>query len=78
MYFAIYIFFYLFILLLLFQDGEPVNEADQHGWYLEVVERLKKADQYRVRSHGGTSETPEGQTGRAVLSPVSLVASSPR
>lgn len=67
----------LFIFTFLFKDGEPVNEADRHGWYLEVVERLKKADQYRVRSHVGTSETPEGQ-GRAVLSPVSLVASSPR
>lgn len=68
----------LFIFTFLFKDGEPVNEADQQSWYLEVVERLKKADQYRVRSHGGTSETPVGQTVRAVLSPVSLVASSPR
>lgn len=65
----------------LIKDGEPPSEADRHAWYLEVVERLKKADQYRVRSHAGSSEhgTPEGlAAGRAVLSPVSLAASSAR
>lgn len=61
---------------------------DPNSWYSEVVERLKKADQYRVRSHAGVplygdqQPIPPELVGhvreRPVLSPVSVAASSSR
>ncbi|KAG8197462.1 hypothetical protein JTE90_007207, partial [Oedothorax gibbosus] len=52
-------------------------ETDQHAWYSEVVERLRKADQYRARSHtGANTEHPAPEffvrDSRTILSPCSV------
>ncbi|XP_035208704.1 uncharacterized protein LOC118183318 isoform X3 [Stegodyphus dumicola] len=66
-----------------FTDSESASEADQHAWYSEVVERLKKADQYRARSHTGAPLYGSEQLpldllvrDRTILSPVSVASSS--
>lgn len=35
------------------EKDEVKTEVDPNAWYSEVAERLKKADEYRWRSHGG-------------------------
>ncbi|GFR07960.1 uncharacterized protein TNCT_707772 [Trichonephila clavata] len=66
----------------LIKDNETASEEDQHAWYSEVVERLKKADQYKTRSHSGAplyaSEPLPFEflvRDRTVLSPVSVSSS---
>lgn len=72
----------------LIKDNEPPVDVDPNSWYSEVVERLKKADQYRVRSHAGVplygdqQPIPPELIGhireRPILSPVSVAASTSR
>ncbi|XP_042900968.2 uncharacterized protein [Parasteatoda tepidariorum] len=64
-------------------DNESASEVDQNAWYSEVVERLKKADQYRTRSHAGAPLYGSGENlpseflirDRTILSPVSVSSS---
>ncbi|XP_055953979.1 uncharacterized protein LOC129989456 isoform X3 [Argiope bruennichi] len=67
----------------LIKDNEAASEEDQHAWYSEVVERLKKANQYRERSYTGaplhSSEPLPLELlvrDRTMLSPVSVASSS--
>ncbi|GIY85885.1 nuclear protein MDM1 [Caerostris extrusa] len=67
----------------LIKDNESASEEDQHAWYSEVVERLKKADQYRARSYTGAPLNGSEPLpleffvrDRTVLSPVSVASSS--
>ncbi|GBM15507.1 hypothetical protein AVEN_8900-2 [Araneus ventricosus] len=67
----------------LIKDSEAASEEDQHAWYSEVVERLKKANQYRERSYTGApfhSSEPLPlellARDRTMLSPVSVASSS--